>query len=401
MRIVQINSYSNGSTGHIASAIHKALLANGHDSLFAYGNGPDIPEGGYRIGSRPDFLYHTAISLFTGLHGYCSVLSTFRLIEKLKKFKPDIVHLHNLHGSYLNLPLLFQYLSRYHIKTVITVHDCWLFTGKCYHYYEAKCDRFLSECGNCPQLSMYPKSYWFDFTSKMLKDKQHLLGSIENLNIVTISDWLQGQVKKTFLGTRPVTTIHNGVNGIFRRYDEPYAPKLEQLSHKFIILGVASSWNAHKGIADFVKLAEMLSEDEVIVLVGGMHKNVALPNNIIAIDRTDSAEELAHIYSKASVYVSLSTEETFGLTIAEALCCGLPAVVYRATACPELVSEGEDGYVAQPHNIPQVYGYIQQIKRAAVNDRATISRNAQRRYSTQRMVDAYLSYYQGGSYDSN
>lgn len=394
MRIVQINSYSNGSTGHIANAIHNALLANGHESLFAFGNGPDISEGGYRIGSKPDFLCHTLVSLFTGLHGYSSVFSTVRLIEKIKKFNPDIVHLHNLHGGYINIRLLFQYLSKNNIKTVITVHDCWLYTGKCYHYYEANCDRFLHKCGNCPQLSMYPKSYWFDFTSKMLKDKQKLLGSLKNLHIVTISDWLQSQVKRTFLGTRPVTTIRNGVSSVYRHYDDAYSPIFdERLSGKFIILGVASSWNSHKGIADFVKLAKMLSDDEVIVLVGHIKKDIVLPDNICVIDHTNNMEELANIYNCASVYVSLSTEETFGLTIAEALSCGLPSVVYRATACSEMVSEGENGYIAQPHNVPQVYEYIQQIKNAPVIERNIISQNAQRKYSMQHMTDEYLSFY--------
>ena len=402
MRVVQINSYSNGSTGHIANAIHNALLANGHESLFAFGNGPDIPEGGYRIGSKPDFLCHTLVSLCAGLHGYSSVFSTFRLINRIKAFHPDVVHLHNLHGSYLNLDILFRYLSRHNIKTVITVHDCWIYTGKCYHYYEAKCDRFLHQCGNCPQLSMYPKSYWFDFTSKMLKDKQRLLGSLEDLHVVTISNWLQNQLKETFLGTRTITTIKNGVSGIYSRDHKAHVAKFDKcFAGKFIILGVASSWNMHKGIADFVKLAEMLADDEVIVLVGHLQKDIILPDNIFTIEHTHNAEELANIYNNASVYVSLSTEETFGLTIAEALCCGLPAIVYRATACPEMVSEGENGYIAQPHNVSQVYEYIQKIKNTPAFDKDLIAQTAQRKYSTQHMTDEYLSFYKRRGVDDN
>ncbi len=396
MRIVHINSYSNGSTGNIANAVHQALLKNGDESLFAYGNGPDLPEGGYRIGNKVDFKFHTLVTLFTGLHGYSSVISTYRLIKKIKKFNTDIVHLHNLHGSYLNVPMLLKYLSRHKVRTVMTMHDCWLYTGKCYHYYEAKCDRFLHKCGNCPQLSMYPKSFWFDFTPKMLKDKQKLLGTIQDLRIIAISNWISDQIKNTFLGTRPITIIRNGMNDIFRRYSDVGISRFaEQFADKFVILGVASSWNVHKGIADFIKLAEMLSDDEIIVLVGNIKNGTLLPDNVFTIDHTENREELAYIYNAASVYVSLSTEETLCSTIAEALCCGTPSIVYHATACPEMISEGENGYIAQPHNIQQVYEYIQQVKRNSLHDRDMISENTKRQCSTKRMVDEYLAFYRG------
>ncbi len=393
MKVVHINSYSNGSTGHIASSIHSALLDSGNESLFAFGNGPDIVRGGYRIGSKFDFFLHTLTTLLTGLHGYSSAFATRRLVKKLKKFNPDIVHLHNLHGGYLNLKILFNFLKKSNIKTVVTVHDCWLYTGKCYHYYEAKCDKFLDKCGKCPQLSMYPKSYFFDFTPKMLKDKKKLIGSLENLYAITISKWLQEEVERSFMGKYPVTTIRNGVNDIYRISDRELNTELDsKLQNKFVILGVASSWNEHKGISDFLKLSELLSEDEVIVLVGNIN-NRSLPDNVIAIDHT-SKEELVAIYNAASVYVSMSCEETFGLTIAEALSCGTPAIVYQATACPEMITSEEVGYVAAPHNIEQVYEYICKIKTTSVN-RIAISQKAQELYSTQRMLDEYLSFYRG------
>lgn len=394
MRIVQINSYSNGSTGQIAASIHSALLNSNNDSLFAYGSGPEIVDGGYRISNRLDIFVHTLLTLFTGLHGYSSVHVTRRLIKKLKKFNPDLIHLHNLHGGYLNLKILFDYLKKANISVVLTIHDCWIYTGKCYHYYEAKCDKYLNRCGNCPQLSMYPKSFLFDCTSKMLMDKRKWIEPIEKINIVTISDWLKHEVKNSFLGTYPITTIKNGINSIYDIIPVPDDVQIKYgIKDKFVILGVASSWNSHKGISDFVRLANKLSNDEVIVLVGNMAKNIELPKNIIAINHTESMHELALIYNSASVYVSMSTEETFGLTIAEALSCGTPAVVYQATACPEMIVEGENGYVASPHNIAQVYNYIQLIKKGKIGDRESISLKARRTYSQERMVAEYLSYY--------
>lgn len=396
MRVVQINSYSNGSTGHIAASIHQALLENGDSSLFAYGSGPEIVANGYHIGNYIEEKMHTIFTLFFGLHGYCSILSTHRLIRELKKFQPDIVHLHNLHGSYLNLRILFNYLRKKQIQTVITVHDCWLYTGKCYHYYEAKCNKYLKHCGNCPQLSMYPKSYCFDFTSKMLSDKRRWIGSLNHINVVTISEWLQKQVKETFLGKYPVTMIRNGASEVYKISEERPSAAIEELfSNRFVILGVASSWNPHKGILDFVRLAEFLADDEVIVLVGHIKDDVKLPGNIISIDRAENMRELLQIYNLASVYVSMSTEETFGLTIAESLCCGTPAIVYDATACPEMIHDGVNGYVVSPHDVPEVYKRINMIKNTTSMNRYGIAKEAREKYSVHRMVSDYLRLYRG------
>lgn len=396
MRIAQINSYSNGSTGHIARTIHTALLERGHESLFAFGAGPDIGPEGYRIETRMGGFLHTLITLFTGLHGYSSAAATRRLVRRLKVFQPDLIHLHNLHGSYLNLKILFRHLKRADIPVVMTVHDCWVYTGKCYHYYEAKCDKFLRQCGDCPQLAMYPKSYYFDCTKKMLADKKKWIGGLKDLHIVTISQWLQGEVGRSMLGHYPITIVRNSVHETYGPMPVPEAVLDKYgLRNKFVILGVASSWNAHKGVDDFCALAERLAEDEVIVLVGHMKEGTQLPANIVTVPRTESVEELAQLYNAASVYISMSTEETFGLTIAEALCCGTPAVVYDATACPEMVQAEQNGYAVPPHDVERAYECIQRIKHGSVADRATISEQAQGRYATRRMVDEYLAVYKG------
>lgn len=396
MRIAQINSYSNGSTGHIARTIHTALLEQGHESLFAFGAGPDIGPEGYRIETRMGGFLHTLTTLFTGLHGYSSGAATRRLVRRLKAFQPDLIHLHNLHGGYLNLKKLFRYLKKADIPVVMTVHDCWIYTGKCYHYYEANCDKFLHQCGDCPQLAMYPKSYYFDRTKKMLVDKKKWICGLDNVHIVTISQWLQREVGHSMLGRYPITVVRNCVNSAYN-----LAPVSADVLDKYglrgkkVILGVASSWNVHKGVQDFCALSERLAEEEVIVLVGHMKDDVVLPPNIRTIPRTDSAEELAQLYHAASVYVSMSTEETFGLTMAESLCCGTPIVVYDATACPEMVQEGRNGYVATPHDIEQVYQQIQLIQSGRVADRVSISEQAHSQYSVRCMTDKYLAVYKG------
>lgn len=396
MKIMQINSYSDGSTGHIAQAVHNALLNSGNDSLLAYGAGSDVLSGGYRISSKADMFTHTAVTLLTGLHGYSSSIATYKLIKKIKEFNPDIVHLHNLHGGYVNINMLLNYLIESKLKIVITLHDCWLYTGKCYHYYEAQCNKFMQSCGNCPQLSMYPKSYFFDFTKKMLADKKRILSDADNLYLVTVSDWLKTEVKKTFLGKYPIKTIPNGVNKDFILKTDCGVTKVRNMADgKFIILGVASSWNKHKGINDFIKLSKLLKDDEIIILVGNIANNSTITDNIILVDRTSNTQELASFYNAASVYVSMSTEETFGLTIAEALSCGTPAIVYNATACAEMVSDGENGYVVTPHDINQVYKCIQKIREAKDIDKNSIAQNAREKYSISKMINEYLSFYRG------
>lgn len=396
MKIMQINSYSDGSTGHIAQAVHNALINNGNDSLLAYGAGSDVLSGGYRISNKADMFTHTAVTLLTGLHGYSSSIATYKLIKKIKEFNPDIVHLHNLHGGYVNINMLLNYLIESKLKIVITLHDCWLYTGKCYHYYEAQCNKFMQSCGNCPQLSMYPKSYFFDFTKKMLADKKRILSDADNLYLVTVSDWLKTEVKKTFLGKYPIKTIPNGVNKDFTLKTDCGVTKVRNMADgKFIILGVASSWNKHKGINDFIKLSKLLKDDEIIILVGNVANNSTITDNIILVDRTSNTQELASFYNAASVYVSMSTEETFGLTIAEALSCGTPAIVYNATACAEMVSDGENGYVVTPHDINQVYKCIQKIREAKDIDKNSIAQNAREKYSISKMINEYLSFYRG------
>jgi putative colanic acid biosynthesis glycosyltransferase len=394
MKVMQINSYSNGSTGRIANAIHTSLLQNGDQSILAYGNGPDIPNGGYRISSNLGMYVHNVLSLFTGLHGYTSFISTIKLIKKIKSFNPDIVHLHNLHGGYVNFITLLKYLGKHDIKTVMTVHDCWIYTGKCYHYYEVDCKRYLDKCGNCPQLAMYPKSYFFDFTKKMLRDKRRAFSKIKNLNIVTISEWSKQQVQETMLSKYPVAIIRNGVDPAFRFIDSKTIASLdEKIGNCFVILGVAASWNTNKGINDFIELAKKLKGDEIIILVGGLKKEINLPDNIISIKRTDNIQELATLYNRADVYVSASTQETYGLTIAEALSCGTPAIVYDATACREMINPGENGYFVRPHDIDELYDRITYIRKSSNIDREKISLEAKQKFSADKMIENYISLY--------
>jgi len=388
MKVVQINCSASGSTGNIAKAIHRGLLEQGDESYIFYGIGQPTEKNMFRVGNDFDLHAHAVLSRNLGMQGYFSYFSTKKLIKQLRKIQPDIVHLHNLHGSYLNIPLLLKHLKETGVKVAVTLHDCWLYTGKCYHYFEAGCKRYLENCGNCPQLDMYPKSKYFDFTAKLLQDKKRLL-SMDGLYVIAVSDWLHREAAVTFLSKHPIRTIKNGVAPLFKLPVEGNT----RSDASFVILGVAPNWNSHKGIQDFVELSKYLKQDEKIVLVGHMPKNIVLPSNITSIEHTQDAEELAELYRNAAVYVSMSTEESFGMTIAEAMCCGTPAIVYNATACGEMVTPGANGYSVPAHDVEQVYRYIEKIRNGTPMNREKIAEDARERFSGERMVQEYLAFY--------
>ena len=389
MKIVQINCASFGSTGNIAKSIHRKVIENGGESYIFFGGGiGDCAQNIIPILPRFFMRMHAVLSRYTGYQGYFSSCYTRRLIRKIKKIQPDIIHLHNLHGSYLCLPILFRFLKKYNKKTIVTLHDCWLFTGKCPHFTEVNCEKWKTECNHCPQLSTYPKSLFFDRSKKLHKDKKKWFSDFENLKIVAVSNWLRDMAKQSFLSQYSIQTVYNGVD------ENVFYPRLSQelknkyrLENKFVILGVAPAWTQKKGLRDFYKLSSMLSKDDIIVLVGMTAEQIEkLPTNIIGIERTESKDALAELYSMADVFLQTSLEETFGLVTAEAMACGTPAIVYNSTACAEIVDE-KCGYIAEPKNIEQVYKFIQQEKKNPLKG------TFKRIFSNSEMVKKYIELY--------
>lgn len=342
MKVVQINCAAGGSTGTIAKAIHRGLMDLGHESYIFYGVGTATEKNMVRVGGYFSLHSHAVLSRNLGRQGYFSVLATLRMLRQIRNIDPDIIHLHNLHGSYLNLPLLFRYLKKSKAKIVVTLHDCWLFTGKCPHFTVAGCEKWKDTCGNCSQLSIYPRSK-VDTTEKCLRDKKKWLSGFgDRLRIVTVSDWLRDTAKQSFLGQYSIQTIYNGIDcDTFSPKDGTVIRKKYRVENKFVILGVASVWDMRKALSVFLEMAKQLTEDETIVLVGLTKEQCAqMPSNIIGITRTENQQELAQLYSAANVFVNPSKEETFGLVTAEAMACGTPVVVYDSTACAEVAHTG-------------------------------------------------------------
>lgn len=391
MKILQINSVVNsGSTGRIAENIGLSIMEQSWESFIAFGRGqPESQSSLINMGSKCDFFAHALKTRIFDAHGFGSRKTSKDLVDKIEEIKPDIIHLHNIHGYFLNIEVLFNYLSKTNTPIVWTLHDCWSFTGHCAYYSAIKCDKWKKCCFNCPQKKEYPKSWFVDNSRENYQLKKNLFCSLKNVTIVPVSEWLGYEVKQSFLGKYSTRVIYNGIDlATFRRKTQTCLK-----TTKFILLSLATTWSKRKGFDDFIKLSSLLKKDELIVLVGLTKSQLKnLPKNIIGIERTESQEELAQLYSQAGIVLSLSVEETFGLTIAEGFACGTPAIVYNSTATPELITQ-ETGEVVEPHNIRGIREAIDRIRNSNINYTKTCRERAERLYNKDDRYNDYIELY--------
>ncbi len=369
-KLLLINSVINsGSTGRIAEEIGVLASQNGFESYTASGN-PVIDSSlkSIRIGNGTDVSLHVIATRLFDYHGFASSRATTKFIDELEKNLPDIVHLHNIHGYFLQVELLFDFLKTKNIPVIWTFHDCWPFTGHCSYFDRYQCMKWRTECKACPNKAGYPASY-FDFSTRNFYRKMKAFTGHSNLTVVTPSNWLKHHVEKSFLRSYPVKVINNGVNTeIFKQVDADAVRMKYQLNNfSKIILGVASTWDKRKGFADFVELAGLLPDNYRIVLVGLSDKQLnELPENITGIKRTENVHELAALYSLADVFVNPTYIDNFPTTNIEALACGTPVVTYNTGGSPEAV-DGDTGVVVDQGNLPMLYKSVTDILNAGKN----------------------------------
>jgi glycosyltransferase involved in cell wall biosynthesis len=364
-KLLQINIVVNfGSTGRIVEELGKVAIGSDWESYIAYGRHERSSKSELiRIGSAYDINLHVLKTRLFDRHGFGSKRATLELVERIKMVKPDIIHLHNIHGYYINIKILFDYLAGAKVPVVWTFHDCWPITGHCVYFDYIHCEKWKTECSECPQKSSYPASYFLDSSTQNFKLKKKLFSSLKNLTIVPVSNWLADIVKQSFLSDFPISVINNGVDiSLFHPVDNNTIRERHDLKGKCIILGVANIWDQRKGLSDFIELSKKLSTDHQIILIGLNKKQIlGLPGNILGIERTEDMNQLAEFYSAADVFVNPSLEETFGLTTAEALACGTPVIVYNSTANPEMVSS-DTGFVVEKGNIKELVEKIKLIQ---------------------------------------
>ena len=379
-KLLQINSAINyGSTGKIAEQIGSLVVQRGWDSYIAHGRyiNPSRSHS-IQVGSRMDWMFHAIMTRLFDRHGLFSTRATRKLVKQIEEINPDIIHLHNIHGYYINHKILFEYLRKINIPIVWTLHDCWTMTGHCTHFEYAKCDRWRSGCYDCPEQKSYPSSFVIDRSRKNYIEKRSLFTSVKNMTIVPVSNWLGGVVKESFFCKCNVDVIRNGIDiSIFRPLSSDIKERYD-ISDKNVVLGVASPWGSRKGLEDFFELHRHISHDEYqIVLIGLSEVQIKqLPNGIIGLTRTESVEELAKWYSVADVFVNPTYEDTYPTTNLEAISCGTPVITYRTGGSPESVTS-HTGRVVEQGDVESV---VKAVKELCAEDREAV-RDACREYA--------------------
>ena len=363
--LLQINVTANiGSTGRIASEIGDIALNNGWDSYIAYGQKAGSSRSVLlKIGNDFDMAVHGLGTRLFDNHCFLSKRATISFLKKIDEIKPDIIHLHNIHGYYLNMEVLFSYLSQKDIPVVWTLHDCWPMTGHCAYFDSVNCQKWKTECKDCPLHKSYPSSIFLDRSRTNFQRKKRLIRSCKNITFVTPSQWLKEIVEESFLKDYPVKMIHNGTDvSIFKPRESTIRQKYGIKEDSKVILGVASGWGKRKGLPDFFELSKMIESNEQIVLVGLSKQQLSeLPPNIIGIERTENTVELAELYSTADVFANPTWSDNFPTTNIEALACGTPIVTYKTGGSPEAVSS-DTGLIVEHGDIKGLYEAIKKIE---------------------------------------
>ena len=346
-KLLQINVCNNCfSTGTIVSEIGELAITHGWESYVAYGRNT-FPDKNHqiKIGHKIDNIIHGIETRIFDNHalGLSSRFSTYKLINIIKKIAPDVIHLHVTSGYYLNLKVLFGYLSKSNIPIVWTIHSCWEFTGHCTHFDYINCHKWMTECYDCPLYKEYPESLWIDRSRTNFREKKRIFTNIKDVTIVSVSQWLSEQIKKSFLSVHENITIYNGIDTNFFRPLKDIKKLKNTLSipNKTILLALASKWTPKKGINDYIELANKLDSSNYALYMVGFdgsgYRN--LPSCITPVSVTTERTLLLQYYNVADIVLNLSYEESFGLTTVEGMACGTPCIVYNRTASPELVSD--------------------------------------------------------------
>ena len=346
MNIAMINCGLVGSTGRIMLQLADCAKENGHNACIIVSGLPvnqtiKTEHPMLVIGNEITRKINVLLGRITGFTNCFAYFETKKMLSKLDKFKPDVIHLHNLHESYINLPLLFSYIKKRNIKVVWTLHDCWPFTGHCAKFPNIVCDKWKTECSNCPQYKGYPKSY-FDNSKYMYKLKKKILTDVDNMTIVTPSKWLAGLVEESFLNKYEIKVINNGIDlSVFKPTYSDFRKKYNIPEDKFIVLGVKFAWGIINGFDIFVQLPKLLSDKFQVVMVGVTDENISeLPEEIIGIKRTNSAEELAEIYTAADLFINPARDDNYPTVNMESIACGTPIITFDIGGCPETVFSG-------------------------------------------------------------
>lgn len=390
--LLQINSCANwGSTGKIAEQINQAATHKGWKTYLAYGREVNPSQSELiHVGNKVSQAIALVEARLFDNDGLSNRRATQQLVKTIKAIKPDIIHLHNLHGYYINYRILFEYLNTTNIPVVWTLHDCWTFTGHCAHFVEVDCGKWINGCERCPLKKSYPTSWGFDRSSRNFQLKKQSFASNKNLHLIAVSQWLAGFVKHSFFHNVDLRVINNGIDlNVFK-------PTKFEKKKKFRILGVSSVWTRSKGLFDVFRLRELLNEDEFeIMLVGLSDEQIkSLPQGVMGIARTNSVEELVDYYSSADVFVNPTYGDTFPTTNLEALACGTPVITYRTGGSPESVGV-ETGMIVKQGDVNAIVDAVKTVQSLGKTHFSNACRNrAEQLYNREERYNEYIELFE-------
>lgn len=361
--LLQINPVLrvNTSTGRIMQEIGELAMQHGWRSCIAYSKGRDgikscqsevIP-----VGNKWSTIWHGLETRLFDRHGLASNEATRLFVKQIQELKPDVIHIHNIHGYFLNYQILFDFLAKSNIPVIWTVHDCWLYTGHCYYYSYAGCNKWQTGCGHCPQKKEFPASWLIDRSHQNYEDKKQAFTSLplDQLTIVPVSEWIREEMQYSFFRNNQFHVIHNGINtNIFNIYNPEQVKQKYGLNGKHILLGVASIWSREKGFDDCIQMADFLHPDEMLVLVGVRpEQQKKLKKNMLGIPRTENIHQLAELYAAADAFINPTWQDNYPTVNLEAIACGTPVVTYRTGGSIEAITD-QTGFIVTQGNVQEM-----------------------------------------------
>lgn len=390
MKILLINSVCGvGSTGKICVDLAKLIVSQGDDCVIAYGRGEAKGyDKTYKISSSFGNKLHYLKSRLFDKHGLGSAFATRKFIKFIQDYNPDVIHLHNIHGYYLNYKILFNFLKTYEGKVIWTMHDMWPVTGHCACTLE--CEKWKTKCYKCSLKKEYPKTI-FSRATKNYFLKQSYFNGVKNLTIVTVSEWLKGELKKSFLSKYEIKVLNNGIDlSLFKPTESDFKVK-NDLENKKILLAVADKWVERKGFNDFIELSKLLDDDTKLVMVGLTEEQKNnLPANILGITRTDNQQQLVEIYTAADLFINLTYSDNFPTVNLESLACGTPVLTYRTGGSPEMLTD-KTGFIVDQGNIDAVVKIVKNFTKTQEIKIESI--NQAKKYDKQVRFEEYIKLY--------